>query len=67
MSLTSAVGGSENFGFEALAVAVNKKAVDAQGQAALSMLEGAVQSVQQINASAPRPVGNVGNNVNTYA
>lgn len=67
MSLTSAVGGSENFGFEALAVAVNKKAVDQQGKAALAMLEGAVESVQQVQAAAPRAVGNVGNNVNTYA
>lgn len=62
----SAVSGvNSNFGFEALAVAMNKRALDDQGKAALSLIESTAQSVKQIQASAPQ--GNTGNNIDTYA
>lgn len=62
----SAVSGvNSNFGFEAMAVAMNKRATEEQGQIAMNLLESTVQSVQQINAQTAQ--GNVGRNVNTYA
>lgn len=63
MSSVSGVGG--NFGFEALAVAMNKRAIDDQGQMALSLLEGTAQTVKQIQASAPQ--GNLGQNIDVMA
>ncbi len=68
--MSSITGVNSNFGFEALAVAVNKKATDAQGEAVMNLLEGTMQSVQQINAAGARVVqasGSVGTNIDTYA
>ena len=65
--MSSITGVNSNFGFEALAVAVNKKATDAQGQAVMQLLQGTRQSVQQVNAAAPKASGSVGSSVDTYA
>ncbi len=60
MSSVAGMGG--NFGMEALAVAMTKKANEQSGQAALSLVEAAVQSTQQVNALAQS--GSVGRNIN---
>ena len=67
--MSSITGVNSNFGFEALAVAVNKTATDAQGEAVMKLLDGTMQSVQQINAAAPKlqASGSVGTNIDTYA
>lgn len=65
--MSSITGLSDNFGFEALAVAMSKRATEAQGEAALKMLESTAQSVEQINASAPSVNGRVGSNVDVRA
>ena len=65
--MSSITGVNSNFGFEALAVAVNKKATDAQGEAVMNLLEGTMQSVQQINAKMGQASGSVGTNIDTYA
>ena len=44
---------SSNFGMESLNVAMLKRSSDNQGQMALALLEGAVQTSQQIQANAP--------------
>lgn len=44
---------SSNFGMESLNVAMLKRSSDNQSQMALALLEGAVQTSQQIQASAP--------------
>ena len=43
---------SSNFGMESLNVAMLKRSSDNQGQMALALLEGAVQTSQQIQANA---------------
>ena len=67
---------SSNFGMEAMNVAMLKRSNDNQGQMALAPLEGAVQTSQQIQASAPvtpqvHPVahaeGSLGANLDTTA
>lgn len=67
---------SSNFGMESLNVAMLKRSSDNQGQMALALLEGAVQTSQQIQASAPaapqvQPVahaeGALGANIDTTA
>lgn len=63
--MSSITGVDSNFGFEALAVAMNKRAIDDQGKMALNLIESTAQNVQQIQAKAPQ--GNVGNNIDTYA
>ncbi|MCK0527671.1 MULTISPECIES: hypothetical protein [unclassified Anaerobiospirillum] len=65
--MSSITGMNSNFGFEALSVAMTKRATEAQGQAALKMLESTAQSVQQINASAPSAGGRVGSNIDVRA
>ena len=67
--MSSITGVNSNFGFEALAVAVNKKATDAQGEAVIKLLDSTVQSVQQINAAGAQvqASGSVGTNIDTYA
>lgn len=51
-------GVSSNSNFEALAVAINKRVIDEQGQAALSLLESTAESVQQIqNTQASGSLG----------
>ena len=47
----------------AVALTVLKKALDVQAQSALQLL----QTLPQQGGSATRPVGMVGNNVNTFA
>lgn len=44
---------SSNFSMESLNVAMLKRSSDNQGQMALALLEGAVQTSQQIQANAP--------------
>lgn len=63
--MSSITGTSSNFGFEALAVAMNKRAIDDQGKMALNLIEETAQNVQQIQAKGAQ--GNVGRNINTYA
>lgn len=63
--MSSISGVDSNFGFEALAVAMNKRAIDEQGQVALNLIQNTAQNVQQIQAKAPQ--GNVGRNIDTYA
>lgn len=63
--MSSITGVDSNFGFESLAVAMNKRAIDDQGKMALNLIESTAQNVEQIKASAPQ--GNLGNNINTYA
>lgn len=65
--MSSITGMNSNFGFEALNVAMTKRATEAQGQAALKMLESTAQSVQQINASAPSAGGRLGSNIDVRA
>ena len=50
-SITAA--GSTTFGFEALNVAMTKRANDQQGQAALQLLQGAIQSTAQVQQAVP--------------
>lgn len=65
--MSSITGTSANFGFEALSVAMTKRATEQQGKAALQLLESTAQSVEQINASAPKSSGSVGSSVDVYA
>lgn len=65
--MSSITGTSANFGFEALNVAMTKRATEQQGKAALQLLESTAQSVEQINASAPKASGSVGSSVDIYA
>lgn len=65
--MSSITGTSANFGFEALTVAMTKRATDEQGKAALALIESTAQSVQQINASVPAASGRVGTNIDVQA
>ena len=65
--MSSITGTSANFGFEALNVAMTKRATEQQGRAALALLESTAQSVEQINASAPAASGNIGTNIDVHA
>lgn len=49
---------------DAVAIAVLRKALDLQAQSALQLLQALPQ---QGGSSAPRPVGSLGNNINTFA
>ncbi len=60
-SITAA--GSTTFGFEALNVAMTKRANDQQGQAALQLLQGAIQSTAQVQQAAPANDGRLGANI----
>ena len=51
--MSSITGLSSNFGSQSLALAMTKRANDAQGQQAMQLLNGAAQSVQQIQAASP--------------
>lgn len=54
---------NSNYGMESLNVAMLKRANDSQGQISLALLEGAVQTAQQVQAQAPvaavQPVAHV--------
>lgn len=65
--MSSVSGVSSNFGNEALAVAMAKRSNDEQGKAALSLLEGAVQTTQQIQAKAPAATGALGSRIDIMA
>ena len=68
MSGVNITGNKTSFGFEALNVAMTKRANDAQGQAAMQLLQGAVQSTQQIQQSSPVKAasGTLGANVDIH-
>lgn len=63
--MSSITGLDSNFGFESMAIAMNKRSIDEQGKMALNLLESTAQSVQQIQAKAPQ--GNLGRNVDVMA
>ncbi len=68
--MSSITGVNSNFGFESLAAAMTKRATDAQGEAALSLLQGTMETVQQVNATAAAAASSnarVGATVDTYA
>lgn len=67
--MSSVTGLDSDYGMQSLAIAVNKKSTDAQAQAALSLLQGAAQSAQQIQAAAPSAssvTGALGANINIH-
>ena len=61
MSGVSGVSSGNNM--EMLAVAMTKRANDAQGEAVLSLLQGAAESTQQIQAASPANNGRLGSNI----
>lgn len=58
-------GTSANFGFEALSVAMSKRATEAQGQIALNLVEASAQSAQQVSAASSN--GRVGSVIDVQA
>ncbi|SPT68262.1 Uncharacterised protein [Anaerobiospirillum thomasii] len=61
---SSITGLSSNFGHESLAVAMTKKANEQQGQQALQLIQGAMETVQNTQAAAPKAAGSLGSNIN---
>ncbi len=63
--MSSITGLSSDFGSQSLALAMTKRANDAQGQQAMQLLNGAAQSVQQIQAASPAAsaTGSLGANI----
>ncbi len=51
--MSSITGLSSDFGNQSLALAMTKRANDANAQQALQLLHGAAQSTEQIQAAAP--------------
>ena len=56
---------SANYGQEAMIASLSKKHQEAEGQAALQLLQSATQSAQAV--SRPTPEGSSGMNVDVYA
>ncbi|MFC3914761.1 hypothetical protein ACFOSS_15030 [Pseudaeromonas sharmana] len=56
---------SSSYGQEAMIASLGKKQQEAEGQAALQLLQSATQSVQAV--SRPTPEGSLGMNVDVFA
>lgn len=62
MSSVSSAGASS--GLEMVGLALAKTQQEDQGRQSLKLLDSAAASTQQIQASAPPAVGNIGQNIN---
>lgn len=60
---SSITGLSSDYGMQSMALAMTKKATEQQGKAALELIQGAVSTVQQTQAT-PRAQGSLGANIN---
>lgn len=58
-------GSTASYGQEAMIASLSKKQQEAQGKAALELLQGAVQSVQSTTPSASAS-GNLGSNIDIH-
>ncbi len=59
-------GSSANYGQEAMIASLSKKQQEAQGKAALELLQGAVQTAQSITPSASDAAGTLGSNIDIH-